>query len=143
MQHNFIGAVGLLLVAILGPIGLIAVWTEPVAGLVLFGWTLLGFVLWTFALARAAGLRYRLAVGWMAFWVASLVVGSVVIVLPAVLGSAVGIEPNSGRRPFAGWARRDPERAATMQALRRAAMARATDEDARRLALGPRRFFRG
>jgi hypothetical protein len=143
VQHNLIGAVGLLLVAILGPIGLIAVWTELVAGLVLFGWTLLAFVLWTFVLARAAGLRYRLAVGWMAFWVASLVVGSVVIALPAVLGSAVGIEPNSGRRTFAGWARRDPERAATMQALRRAAMARATDEDARRLALGPRRFFRG
>lgn len=142
-QHNFIGAVGLLLVAILGPIALIAIWTEPGTALVLFGWALLGFVLWTLALARSAGLDYRLAVGWMAFWVVALVVGSVVIVVSGLGGTSVGTAPNIGRGPFAGWARRDPARAATMQALRRAAMARATDEDARLLALGPRRFFGG
>jgi hypothetical protein len=86
---------------------------------------------------------YRLALAWMAFWVGSLTVGAVIVAVSGISSAAVGAEPPPGNALFAGWARRDPERAATMQALRRAAMARASDDDCRRLASGPRALLRG
>jgi len=70
------------------------------------------------------------------------------VALSAVLGSAVGTRAVGlllvalATTIIGAWASRNPKRAATLLALRRGALARATPEDSRLLAAGPLALFR-
>ncbi len=155
--RQFLGAVGLLMVAISLPLTLLALMTDPGAAPSLVIWVGVGLALWSQAVAAQAGLLYRVTVGWPMV-VCGLVLGFVIIV--GLISAGLGLVLGTGvRRPegyFArgviiaiitalgvAWARRDPRRATALQALGRAALGRATAEDSRLLAGGPRVLLAG
>lgn len=145
---KFLGAVGLLIVAILGPLTLFYFASGSPVAPILLAWTGSGFVLWSAIIAREAGLPYQVAAEWMiAFLALALGVGVVVallaIVAVAVLGSGSGAFVSVALVAIASaWAVRHPRLAATLRALRRASLARASAEDSRLLMGGPRALLR-
>jgi hypothetical protein len=150
--RRFLGAIGLVMVAVLGPIVLIAAVTDPRPVPSLLASIGLGFILWCQAVAAQTGLGYRGMAPWLVVMIAlTLGFGFLVLVTAAVgsiaLGSAIDGEWGVIFRgvvlavvgAFAsGWAARHPGRIAVLRSLGRAALARATAEDSRLLAIGVR-----
>ena len=151
----FLGAIGLLLVAILGPISLLAILVDPPAAPTPLALTGLGLILWSLSVAAQTGLGYRVTVAWVMVVIA-LALGVVGFAILLGIGSSVVLGSGAGGvgylvRGFVfalaagvvgAWARPHPTRVATLHALRRAALARATAADSRLLAVGPLALFR-
>jgi hypothetical protein len=146
--RKFLGAVGLLVVAILGPLTLFNFASGSAITPTLLVWTAAGFVLWSVVIAREAGLSYRVTTEWMIAFLglafgAGIVVGGVAILSILLFGSGLGpfvAVPVSAALVTAtsAWAVRHPRAAATLRALRRAVLARPSADDSRLLANGPR-----
>ncbi|MEP7224320.1 MAG: hypothetical protein ABI783_05125 [Actinomycetota bacterium] len=149
--RKFLGAVGLLLVVVLGPLTLMNFAIGSTATPTLLAGTGFGFVFWSATIAREAGLSYRVVVEWMIALLA-LALGVGVVGLVAILSIGVvgtGIGPFVAAVVYAAlvsaasaWAMRHPRAAATLRALRRATMARASEDDSRLLGGGPRALLR-
>jgi hypothetical protein len=112
----------------------------------------LGFILWCQAIAAQTGLGYRAMAQWLVAMIAlTLGFGVLVLVTTAVgsiaLGSAIdgewgvifrGVVLAVVSAIASGWAARHPGRIAVLRSLGRAALARATADDSRLLAIGVR-----
>jgi hypothetical protein len=151
--RKFLGAVGLLLVAIVGPFALIGLLVNEPAMAPLWAWTGLGLILWGQAVAAQAHLGFAVTIAWLIVFVGlALGIAVIAILVFAVVSAVVGTAAETraiglvvvgiATALIGGWAQTSPRRAATLGALRRAALARATAEDSRLLAAGPRAFFR-
>ncbi len=151
--RKFLGAVGLLLVAIVGPFALIGLLVNEPAMTPLWLWTGLGLIFWGQAVAAQAHLGYAVTIAWLIVFVGlalgiTIIAILVFVVANAVVGTAaetraIGLVVVGIATALVGaWAKGSPRRAATLGALRRAALARATPEDSRLLAAGPRSFLR-
>ena len=154
--RQFLGAVGLLIVAICGSLALLSLVTDPGSAPTPLMWTGLGLILWSQAIASQVGLGYRVTFEWLLVLI-GIVLGLVVIF--GLFAAGLGVLLGSGAARSEGyvarflvyaivtagvvaWARGDPRRAGVLRALGRAALARASSEDSRLLAGGPGALFR-
>lgn len=140
--RQFLGAIGLLTVAIFGSLFLLSLATNPESAPVLLVWTSVGLALWGQAIASQVGLTYRRAVEWLLVLI-SITIAVGVIVLLTMAGAGAVFGPAARGAGYvavavvAASARRNPRRAAILNALGRAALARAKSDDAHLLAAGP------
>ena len=149
--RQFIGAVGLLIVAVCGSLVVLSLVTNPGTTPTLLIWTGLGLAGVDRRRTSQAGLAYRVTVEWLLVLMGLVLgLGVVAFLFAAVMGVVFGSDGGGsiatavrflgyavGTAMVVAWASRDPARAAILKALGRAAVARASSDDARLLAGGP------
>jgi hypothetical protein len=143
----FLGAVGLLLVVVLGPIALFAFATASRDVPAFLLWIGLGLLLWCQAISAQTGLAFRATLVWLTAVLALILVIVVILAVGAfavraLLGTGADGLPGSVFRVVlisvagalvASWGVRHPVASSVIRAIGRALMARATPDDVRLL----------